>query len=155
MSARLGALGRTPPGGAPAAHAAQTSATHTGSAAVKCGRRKRSLGGGAVFRISGPHTACGDRRESGFVSALTPVPQRHEGAGASAPRDNQIGMGQELTQHRTSAWDERHLEPEVELGLRHTGTLASDHEALPLGLDLIYLDLPQGVVLCGGAIHAT
>src|SRR3989442_2463764 len=109
MSARLGALGRTPPGGAPAAHAAQTSATHTGSAAVKCGRRKRSLGGGAVFRINGPHTACGDRRESGVLSAVTPGPQRHQGAGGSAPRENQIGMGQELTQHRTSAWVEREL----------------------------------------------
>src|SRR2546425_9829343 len=100
MSARLGALGRTPPGGAPAAHAAQTSATHTGSAAVKCGRCKRGLGGGAAPRIGGPHVACGDRRESGFVSAPTPVPESRGGAGGvvgGAPRDNWIGMGQQLT----------------------------------------------------------
>src|SRR5256885_14706245 len=95
MSARLGALGRTPPGGAPAAHAAQTSATHTGSAAVKCGRRKRSLGGGAVFRINGPHTACGDRRGSRVVWAPPPGSRRHPGGGGRPPRGKPIGKGQE------------------------------------------------------------
>src|SRR5256885_1330048 len=51
----------------------------------------------------------------------------------SAARDGEVGMGQELAQHRAGPRVERHFETQVQLILRVIGTLTGEREALRLG----------------------
>src|SRR5437763_5376845 len=48
----------------------------------------------------------------------------------SAPRDGEVGMGQELAQHRAGPGIERHLEAQVELIFRVIGALTGECETL-------------------------
>src|SRR5213593_3191370 len=69
----------------------------------------------------------------------------------SAARDGEVGMGQELAQHRAGPRVERHLETQVELILRVIGTLTGECEALGLRSGGVDLDLRERLVL--GAVH--
>src|SRR2546422_1465942 len=58
---------------------------------------------------------------SGFLaelslrSAVTTLAQSLDECARRAPRDGEVGMGQELAQHRAGPHVQRHLEPQVEL----------------------------------------
>src|SRR5439155_12737311 len=56
--------------------------------------------------------------ELSLRSAVTALAQYLEEPTRSAARDGEIGVGQELAQHRAGPWVERHLEPQVELIFR-------------------------------------
>src|SRR2546425_6354864 len=69
----------------------------------------------------------------------------------SAARDDEVGMGQELAQHRAGPRVERHFETQVQLILRVIGTLTGEREALRLRSGGVDLDLRERLVL--GAVH--
>src|SRR5256886_1275189 len=89
--------------------------------------------------------------ELSLRSAVTALAQCLEEPTGCATRDGEIGVGQELAQHRAGPWVERHLEPQVELIFRVIGTLTGEREALRLRFGGVDLDLRERLVL--GAVH--
>src|SRR6059036_1038736 len=91
---------------------------------------------------------CAELRLGSAVTTLTQAPDE---TARSAPRDGQVGVRQQLPQHRAGPGVERHLEPQVELILHVIGTLTGEHGALGLRSGGVDLDLRERLVL--GAVH--
>src|SRR5437899_10594784 len=91
--------------------------------------------------------------ELSLRSAVTALAQYLEEPTRSAARDGEIGVGQELAQHRAGPRVERHLEPQVELIFRVIGTLTGEREALRLRSGGVDLDLRARLVLGAGHGH--
>src|SRR2546422_981129 len=81
--------------------------------------------------------------ELSLRSAVTALAQCLEEPTGCATRDGEIGVGQELAQHRAGPRVERHLEPQVELIFRVIGTLTGEREALRLRSGGVDLDLRE------------